>query len=285
MAIVFATLWLAYFVYSQGQLLQDRFHVLHYFLLSLSFLCVTAFGNIHNDLCDIETDRLNKGNDRIIGQAITKSMAVWWAVAFYVDGLLLALVYSFLHDEFRFAAFYILFSSLLIVYNKKLKCLPVIGNLVVALLCGCVILTPIVIASLGPHHTVDQLQEEVLLLVSFAFFAFVINFLRELVKDLEDLYGDAQTGCKTLPVAVSVRFSHIVVLVISLFFLFALICFGYFILVKKSMLIGLVLTVMLVMPFYFFYHTMKTSDYEKSQSWLKIEMLLGLLALIIFAIL
>ena len=36
--------------------------------------------------------------------------------------------------------------------------------------------------------------------IMYAGFAFIISIVREVIKDLEDMHGDAQFGCKTMPV-------------------------------------------------------------------------------------
>ena len=42
------------------------------------------------------------------------------------------------------------------------------------------------------------------LLLDYALFAFLINFIREIVKDMEDVNGDYNQGMNTLPIAIGV---------------------------------------------------------------------------------
>jgi 4-hydroxybenzoate polyprenyltransferase len=42
------------------------------------------------------------------------------------------------------------------------------------------------------------------LLLDYAIFAFVINLIREIVKDLEDINGDTSQGMKTLAIVLGI---------------------------------------------------------------------------------
>ena len=53
--------------------------------------------------------------------------------------------------------------------------------------------------------SVDQsinLQTLLGIILDYAIFAFFINFIREIVKDLEDIDGDYNQGMNTLPIAI-----------------------------------------------------------------------------------
>ncbi|MBK6966797.1 MAG: UbiA family prenyltransferase [Bacteroidales bacterium] len=49
---------------------------------------------------------------------------------------------------------------------------------------------------------------------SYALFAFLLTFIREVVKDAEDVEGDAETGCQTLPVVFGIAYSRNLALVL-----------------------------------------------------------------------
>ena len=51
------------------------------------------------------------------------------------------------------------------------------------------------------------------ILLDYALFAFLINFVREIVKDLEDVKGDYNLGMNTLPIALGVARTSKIVLV------------------------------------------------------------------------
>jgi len=43
------------------------------------------------------------------------------------------------------------------------------------------------------------------ILLDYAIFAFIINFIREIVKDLQDVEGDSNQGMNTLPIAFGIK--------------------------------------------------------------------------------
>lgn len=49
----------------------------------------------------------------------------------------------------------------------------------------------------------------------YAGFAFLVSMIRELVKDLEDIEGDAQDGCRTLPVVAGIKIVRTTALLLS----------------------------------------------------------------------
>ena len=66
-------------------------------------------------------------------------------------------------------------------------------------------------------------------LCGYAFFAFIISLIREIIKDTEDYEGDAAYDCKTLPVVLGIRVAKYVsaFLVISIFSLIAYLAYTY----------------------------------------------------------
>ena len=83
------------------------------------------------------------------------------------------------------------------------------GNVVVALLTA---LTIVVLMLYEPaiHYYALQsyfistskglLPNPVWVLGIYAYFAFMLTWMREIAKDMEDFKGDIQTGCKTMPI-------------------------------------------------------------------------------------
>ncbi len=150
----------------------------------LGFLIITllaAAGNIHNDVLDIEADRINRPNRPLPSGRVNVLFASKVAIAIYLFSLLLA---SFLGRE----AFTLTLAMaiLLIIYNQKLKSLPLWGNGAVALLCALAIYFP-EFPNLPKYTGLPML------------FAFLTTFARELAKDAEDLEGDAKAGRRTFP--------------------------------------------------------------------------------------
>src|SRR5690606_12205221 len=105
-----------------------------------------------------------------------------------------------------FALLFILISATLYLYASSLKQSLLVGNIIVALLTSISVII-IGIFNLYPLITFENRAFLGLIfrvLLDYAIFAFVINFIREIVKDLEDVNGDYNQGMNTLPIALGV---------------------------------------------------------------------------------
>jgi len=99
----------------------------------------------------------------------------------------------------------VLFSIvLLFLYSKYLKRIPLLGNVTVAFLTGLVFIFGGVVVS-NPGAAIVP-----------AVFAFLINLIRELVKDMEDIEGDKIAGVITFPIKYSLKKTSILILIIGL---------------------------------------------------------------------
>jgi 4-hydroxybenzoate polyprenyltransferase len=124
------------------------------------------------------------------------------------------------------------------------------------------------------------------ILLDYALFAFVINFIREIVKDLEDVNGDYNQGMNTLPIALGIARTSKLVLVLSLIPLVMVIFYikNYFF-AFDLYIATLYALVSIVAPLIYF--AVKMADAKKSQDFhhlssvLKLIILFGLFSIAI----
>jgi 4-hydroxybenzoate polyprenyltransferase len=103
-----------------------------------------------------------------------------------------------------FATIFVAIALTLYLYASNLKQSLLIGNVVIAILTA---LSLIIIGVFDLYPTLNEFNKPFLstafqIILDYAIFAFVINFLREIVKDLEDFEGDNQFGMNTLAIAI-----------------------------------------------------------------------------------
>ncbi|MFN3969487.1 geranylgeranylglycerol-phosphate geranylgeranyltransferase [Flavobacterium sp.] len=177
-----------------------------YGLLVLSTVMIAAAGYIINDIMDQETDSENKPFNMVIGKGISEAMGYNLYFALNVTGVGIGFYLSNTIQKPTFAGIFIIIVTLLYLYATTFKRMLLIGNIIVALLLGISILI-IGVYDLLPL-TFENNQKEMgvyfSLLLDYALFAFVINFIREIVKDMEDVNGDYNQGMNTLPIAIGV---------------------------------------------------------------------------------
>jgi geranylgeranylglycerol-phosphate geranylgeranyltransferase len=144
---------------------------------------VTAAGNVINDCCDRDIDRINKPR-RVIPSG---GMTVRVAFSVYISMLLLLGVTLFFMSPPQ-AAWIAAWALLLHLYSARLKRVYLAGNILVSLVTASGF-------TLGAWAGADIRQG---VLPSIYTFFFVMG--RELVKDCEDMEGDGTCGARTVPV-------------------------------------------------------------------------------------
>ncbi len=176
------------------------------FVLSLSTLLLAAAGYIINDYYDIKIDYFNKPGRVIVGNFLKRREALLLHWALNIAGVLLGmLVDIYLGVINVFVAFLLWF------YSNQLKRMPFLGNITVAFLSGLSLL--IVLILFPSNH---------MLVVIYAVFAFFINLIREIIKDLEDWKGDKAFGCRTLPIVWGMRKTKRLVYLLMIIFVILL---------------------------------------------------------------
>lgn len=178
-----------------------------YGLLVLSTLLIAAAGYIINDILDQETDYDNKPKDVIVGRLISEKTAYNLYFVLNIAGVGIGYYLANLIQKPSFAGAFIIVSATLYMYATSLKQMLLIGNIIVALLLSFSVLI-IGLFDLLPATDFDnQAQMGVMfsMLIDYAVFAFIINLIREIVKDMEDVDGDYNQGMNTLPIAVGLN--------------------------------------------------------------------------------
>jgi geranylgeranylglycerol-phosphate geranylgeranyltransferase len=152
-------------------------------LASLAAGLIGGGGMVVNDIFDIEIDRVNKPARPLPSGVVSpRSAALFYALLTSV-GLLLNL---FLHSNAQVIA--AAAAVLIFFYSYRLKSTPLFGNVTVGLLTG--------MAFIYGGAAVGNIGRAVIP----ALFAFLINVGREIIKDMEDVEGDALHHAETFPV-------------------------------------------------------------------------------------
>jgi geranylgeranylglycerol-phosphate geranylgeranyltransferase len=153
-------------------------------------ILITAAGNVINDYYDADIDAINRPGRPIPSGEVTRSSARLYAITLFLAGILLSLFANPLCSVIA-----VVNSLLLIAYAGKLKRVPVYGNIAVSYLAASIFLFGGAFA--GTAGLVRNLP-----LAAITFFAMMA---RELLKDAEDIGGDAVGGARTLPMKIGIR--------------------------------------------------------------------------------
>jgi 4-hydroxybenzoate polyprenyltransferase len=188
-----------------------------YGLLVLSTVLIAAGGYVINNIFDQDTDNDNKPNNVIVGKSISETNAYSIYVALNIVGVSIGFYLSNVIAKPGFASLFILIAATLYFYAVNWKQMLLIGNFIVALLLS---FSVIIIGIFDLFPVVNQSNQPLManlfsILIDYAIFAFMINFIREIVKDLEDVNGDYNQVMRTLPIILGISRTAKVVSILS----------------------------------------------------------------------
>ena len=167
-------------------------------LASFAAAFTLSAGNIINDIYDLGIDKVNRPERPLPSGKISKNSALILYFLFIAASLIL----SWFINLYAFMIV-IIATILLVIYSKFLKRVLLVGNILVALLTGLVFIFGGVAVRNSSAAIIPAL------------FAFLINFIREIVKDMQDVDGDKNAGVNTFPIRYGFQKSKILILLIT----------------------------------------------------------------------
>jgi len=202
---------------------------IEFILLIIAVVCIAASGYVINNILDYEADRINAPKRLVIREKISEKSAYNLFFALNIMGVGLGFYIANKIDTPAFSAIFILTSVLLYLYATYLKHIAIAGNLVISMLVGLVVLLP-VIFDLYPEITSENIKNQRMLfntLVYYSLYATLLNFVREIIKDQEDINGDYKTQSNTLPLLIGQKRTNMFVFIFCLILLiFSIIFLG-----------------------------------------------------------
>ena len=262
-----------------------------YGLLVLATVCIAAGGYIINNILDVETDTENKPENVIVGKYISETEAYNLYIGFTVIGVAIGFYLSNVINKPSFASIFIIIAATLYFYATNLKQSMLIGNFIVALMLSFSVII-IGIFDLFPITTEENRPVMGLLfgiLLDYAVFAFSINFIREIVKDLEDFEGDANQGMNTLPIVFGKEKTTKLVFVLSLIPIGLLLNYINTNLFASGLMYGTLYgLVFIVAPLLYFsikiWSAKNTEDYQHLSTVLKWILFFGILSIVVISL-
>ena len=256
-------------------------------LLVLATICIAAAGNIINDIYDVEIDKINKPNKVIVGKSISEKTAFNLFIIINVIGVGLGFYLSKQIEENSFFGFFIVTSALLYLYATFLKSILLVGNIVISLL---VAFSLIIVGIFDLFPSINFLNQEYhsfifRIVLTYAFFAFYINLMREIIKDIEDVDGDINGELNTLPIAIGRKRASYLVFGMGVLSLFGIIFYIYTHLYNYTIAVAYFLLLVLAPLGYFcmkIWDAKSKNNYSYLSTILKTIMFLGMSSLLLY---
>lgn len=253
-------------------------------LLVLAVVCTAASGYVINDIFDAGADKINRPDRVISSNKITEKNAYRLFFLLTILGVGLGFYTSNMIGKPGFSGFFIFGSTILYLYNSQFKEYLLVGNILISIIVG---LVPVgvglyeLLPAITPQN--QQAQSVVFsILLDYSLFAFLINFLRELVKDQEDIDGDYNAGYKTLPIQLGKERTNKIIFIGTIFPIVFLIYYTYTYLFENILAVIYVLFLLVAPLLYFLiniWSAKKKKEYSRLSLVLKLVLFFGLISI------
>ncbi len=257
--IVFVTVIVAGFISSKNNEIP-----LQTFLAAVSASFFAAAGYIINDIFDIKIDRLNRPDRPLVSGSVSIKSAIVYYITFSFTGLLLVILINY-----TAVVIAILTIILLFIYSYKFKSVTLLGNFSIAVLTG--------LTFIYGGVSVNNISFAIIP----ALFALLINLIREIVKDMEDIKGDIKNGIETFPSKFGFSFTKsFIVIITAVLILFT--CYPYIFRLYKIEYFVIVMSIVnpvLIYVLASIYKNDSVSNLNKLSFILKLDMIFGLSAI------
>lgn len=267
--------------------LETTLNTFHFALLVIATLCIAAAGNIINDIYDVEIDKINKPSKVLINKKISERTANRLFIILNVIGVTIGFYLSNSIGKSGFAALFIVFSALLYLYASYLKGMLLIGNLLISFLVAMSLIIVALFDLLPAITAQNQTEQSAVfkIVLHYSLFAFFINLIREIVKDLQDINGDKKGGMNTLAIVLGRKRTIMIVFLLGVFMVLGVVFYMYQYLYNHQVLL-LYFLFAIVAPLMYFcikaWGAETAKQYAFLSNVLKFIMLLGICSIPLF---
>ena len=243
---------------------QQKIELLTILLAAVSAAITAAAGNIINDIYDLETDKISHPNRVLVKKNISVKQ-VW--IYYFILNTIAIIIAGYISITLLSIVLIVIF--LLFLYSSILKRLPLIGNITISFITGLVFIYGGILTG-NPFAAVIP-----------GCFAFLINLIREIVKDIQDVLGDSKSNFKTFPVVFGIDKSKRIIFVSTLL----LIVFTFYPFISQLYKIEYFLVIMILVNPILIVVVKKMFDKNAEENLgiisnlLKMNMVIGLIAI------
>ena len=260
-------------------------------LLIVSVVGIAAGGYVINDYFDVKIDRINRPDNLVVTRIISRDAAMNLFYGLTAVGVIAGTVVAWWAHSWTLLFTYVVIPGLLWFYSASYKRMFLIGNLVVAFASAIVPLLVAIANADYLHHLYQNalayspiVGELYVWTGGFAIFAFLLTWVREIVKDIEDIEGDREMECRTLPIVWGDKVAKIiatillvVIAILIVYMLFAVLPFSHEwkSLPTRYVVFGLIVPVLCSIVL--LWAANNRTEYHRVQTIIKFAMFMGML--------
>lgn len=260
-------------------------------LLIVSVIGIAAGGYVINDYFDVKIDRINRPDNLVVTRIISRDAAMNLFYGLTAVGVIAGTVVAWWAHSWTLLFTYIVIPGLLWFYSASYKRMFLVGNLVVAFASAIVPLLVAIANADYLHHLYQNalayspiVGELYVWTGGFAAFAFLLTWVREIVKDIEDIEGDREMECRTLPIVWGDKVAKIiatillvVIAILIVYMLFAVLPFSHEwkSLPTRYVVFGLIVPILCSIVL--LWAANNRTEYHRVQTIIKFAMFMGML--------
>jgi 4-hydroxybenzoate polyprenyltransferase len=206
---------------------------LEFALLVLATLFVSAGGYIINDYFDVRIDNINKPEHLVIDKGVKRRIAMGAHAVLSCLGVAIGIFLSWKCNILLAGSTLFTLSVIgLWFYSTSFKYQFLTGNIIVSLLTG---MAPFMVALFEVPLDIIKYNAQLLdqqahlgttttsgILVwvgAYSVAAFALSLIREMIKDMEDVEGDMEYGCRTIPIVLGMKKAKMIASAMILLFM------------------------------------------------------------------
>lgn len=260
-------------------------------LLIVSVVGIAAGGYVINDYFDVKIDRINRPDNLVVTRIISRDATMNLFYGLTAVGVIAGTVVAWWAHSWTLLFTYVVIPGLLWFYSASYKRMFLIGNLVVAFASAIVPLLVAIANADYLHHLYQNalayspiVGELYVWTGGFAAFAFLLTWVREIVKDIEDIEGDREMECRTLPIVWGDKVAKIiatillvVIATLIVYMLFAVLPFSHEwkSLPTRYVVFGLIVPILCSIVL--LWAANNRTEYHRVQTIIKFAMFMGML--------
>lgn len=257
------------------------------------FLAATIFiaagGYIVNDYFDTKIDMINRPTQVIVGDKISRNAAAWAFQICFAIGILCSVGLAIILQKFNIALIFAVISGLLWFYSSSYKRIFLLGNIVIALCTFLSVFLMGYLAVLSMENEYGEILYKYNLVTeiygwfgSFGLFAFLFTLIREIIKDVEDIEGDREMECHSVPIVLGINATKVILTILTListaivgYFSFVLNPFEFDNITSKYYIIGILVPNIILTAW--IWKASKRRNWKQISTFVKFIMLVGTL--------
>jgi 4-hydroxybenzoate polyprenyltransferase len=205
---------------------------LEFFLLVLATVFVSAGGYVINDYFDVKIDVINKPEQLVIDHGIKRRVAIGAHAVLSSLGVAIGIFLSWRCNILLAGGTLFAVSVIgLWFYSTSFKYQFLTGNVVISLFTG---MAPFMVALFELPRVIETYNARLVLqqynegsavtstiltwAAAYGIAAFGLSLIREIIKDMEDVEGDKEYGCRTVPIVLGIKKAKMIVSFLIVFF-------------------------------------------------------------------